>query len=44
VLAFLAVVGGLMLFGPVGLLLGPLALTVTMALLEIWSERSRPPL
>ena len=43
VLAFLAVVGGLMLFGPAGLILGPLALTVTMALLEIWSERGREP-
>ena len=41
VLAFIAVVGGLILFGPAGLILGPVALTVTMVLLEIWSSRTR---
>jgi predicted PurR-regulated permease PerM len=40
VLAFMSVVGGLMLFGPSGLILGPVALTVTMALLEIWRSRT----
>ncbi len=40
VLAFMAVVGGLILFGPAGLILGPLALTVTMVLLEIWASPS----
>ncbi len=39
VLAFLSVVGGLILFGPAGLVLGPVALTVTMALLEIMRDR-----
>ena len=40
VLAFIAVVGGLILFGPAGLILGPVVLTVTMVLLEIWTERT----
>ena len=39
VLAFMSVVGGLILFGPAGLILGPLALTVTAVLLEIWRGR-----
>ena len=40
VLAFIAVVGGLILFGPAGLILGPVALTVTIVLLEIWTDRA----
>ena len=40
VLAFIAVVGGLIFFGPAGLILGPVALTVTMVLLEIWTDRA----
>ena len=40
VLAFISVVGGLILFGPSGLILGPVALTVTMMLLEIWRSRT----
>ena len=40
VLAFIAVVGGLILFGPAGLILGPVALTITMVLLEIWTDRA----
>ena len=39
-LAFTSVVGGLILFGPSGLILGPVALTVTMVLLEIWRDRT----
>ena len=39
VLAFLSVVGGLMVFGASGLILGPVLLTVTMVLLEVWSLR-----
>jgi predicted PurR-regulated permease PerM len=39
VLAFMSVVGGLILFGPAGLILGPLGLTVTTVLLEIWRGR-----
>lgn len=40
VLAFLSVVGGLSLFGASGLILGPVILTITILLLEIWSTRS----
>lgn len=40
VLAFMSVVGGLMVFGPSGLILGPVALTVTTLLLEIWRNRA----
>ena len=36
---FICVVGGLMLFGPAGLILGPMVLTLTLALLEIWPHR-----
>ena len=39
VLAFMSVVGGLIVFGPAGLILGPVTLTVTMALLEFWRPR-----
>lgn len=38
---FIAIVGGLVVFGPSGLILGPVTLTVTVLLLEIW--RSRTP-
>jgi len=38
-LAFISVVGGLLLFGPAGLILGPVALTITIVLLEVWSSR-----
>ena len=37
---FIAIVGGLVLFGASGLILGPLAVTITIALVEIW--RGRP--
>lgn len=40
VLAFMSVVGGLVLFGPAGLILGPVVLTATMVLLEIWRART----
>jgi predicted PurR-regulated permease PerM len=36
VLAFMAVVGGLAVFGAAGLILGPVTLTVTLGLLAIW--------
>jgi len=39
--AFMAIVGGLLVFGSSGLILGPVILTVTILLLEIW--RSRTP-
>ena len=40
VLAFISVFGGLILFGVAGLILGPVALTVTTVLLEIWTDRA----
>lgn len=40
VLAFMSVVGGLIVFGAAGLILGPLVLTVTMVLLEVWPGRT----
>ncbi len=40
VLVFMSVVGGLILFGAAGLILGPVTLTVTIALLEIWFNRT----
>ncbi len=40
VVAFISIVGGLTVFGPAGLILGPVAYTVTRHLLEIWSSRS----
>lgn len=40
VLAFMSVVGGLLLFGAAGLILGPVALTLTLVLLEIWQTQS----
>ncbi len=39
-LAFISVVGGLILFGTAGLILGPVALTATTVLLEIWPRRA----
>jgi len=39
VLAFMSVVGGLILFGPAGLILGPVTLSATLVLLEVWRNR-----
>jgi predicted PurR-regulated permease PerM len=39
--AFMAIVGGLSVFGASGLILGPVTLTVTMLLLEIWRSRTQ---
>ncbi len=43
--AFISIIGGLILFGASGFILGPLAVTLTMLLLEFWRERNqaRPP-
>jgi len=40
VLAFVSLVGGLIVFGPSGLILGPVIFTVTRILLEIWSSQN----
>ena len=40
ILAFLSVVGGLIVFGAAGLILGPVTLTITLVLLEVWSQRT----
>ena len=40
VLAFIAVVGGLVLFGPAGLIMGPVVLTITIEFLKIWRSRT----
>jgi predicted PurR-regulated permease PerM len=42
VLIFISVVGGLILFGASGLILGPVILTITLALLEWWRDRTVP--
>ena len=39
VLAFISIVGGLIVFGPSGLILGPVIFTVTRLLLQTWSGR-----
>lgn len=40
ILAFISLVGGLIVFGPSGLILGPVIFTVTRLLLEIWSSQN----
>jgi predicted PurR-regulated permease PerM len=37
---FIAIVGGILLFGSAGVILGPVALAVTVALVEIWRRRT----
>jgi len=41
VIAFVSIVGGLIVFGPSGLILGPVIFTVTRLLLEIWSSQNK---
>lgn len=41
VAAFIAVVGGIVAFGLSGIILGPLAVTLTLSLLEVWRARVR---
>jgi predicted PurR-regulated permease PerM len=40
ILAFVSLVGGLIVFGPSGLILGPVIFTITRLLLEIWSSQN----
>lgn len=42
-LSFIAVVGGLVVMGPTGVVLGPLLLAVTLTLVQIWRARATPP-
>ncbi len=39
--AFISMIGGLALFGAPGFILGPLAVTVTMLLIEVWAARDK---
>jgi predicted PurR-regulated permease PerM len=41
--AFISLVGGLALFGPAGIILGPMAVTITMLLLDVWRTRTAEP-
>jgi predicted PurR-regulated permease PerM len=41
VLAFVSIVGGLIVFGASGLILGPVIFTITRILLEIWSSQNK---
>ena len=41
IIAFVSIVGGLIVFGPSGLILGPVMFTVTRILLEIWSTQDK---
>ena len=41
-LAFISVVGGLLVFGPAGLVLGPVTLAVTQSLLNVWPKYRLP--
>lgn len=43
VLAFISIVGGLIVFGAAGLILGPVVLTITALLLEVWRARIAEP-
>jgi predicted PurR-regulated permease PerM len=36
---FFSVLGGIALFGPSGLILGPMALAITIALIDVWWQR-----
>jgi len=41
VVAFVSIVGGMIVLGPSGLILGPVIFTVTRVLLGVWSRRNR---
>ena len=38
-LVFIAVLGGLVAFGPVGLVVGPAILALTLGLMSLWKDR-----
>ena len=37
---FFSILGGITVFGPAGLIIGPLALAITIALIDVWWERT----
>ncbi|MGH7945848.1 MAG: AI-2E family transporter [Opitutaceae bacterium] len=39
-LAFISVVGGLIVYGPAGIIFGPVVVTITISLLEFWHVRN----
>jgi predicted PurR-regulated permease PerM len=43
IVAFVSIVGGLIVFGPSGLILGPVVFTVTRLLLEVWKRPTLEP-
>jgi predicted PurR-regulated permease PerM len=43
VVSFVAIIGGLTMFGASGIVLGPVLVTTTFTLLELWRERSPRP-
>lgn len=43
IVAFVSIVGGLVVFGPSGLILGPIVFTVTRLLLQIWKRPTPDP-
>ncbi len=40
-LAFMSMIGGIIVFGPAGLVIGPVIFTVTLLLLDIWREHNK---
>jgi predicted PurR-regulated permease PerM len=42
VVAFLAIVGGIAVFGAAGIVLGPVVVSLTVFLLEVWRRRTSP--
>lgn len=40
ILAFMSLVGGVLVFGPSGLIMGPVPLTLVTVLLEFWRKRT----
>jgi predicted PurR-regulated permease PerM len=41
VVTFMSMIGGVIVFGPAGLVIGPVTFTVTLLLLEVWREHNR---
>lgn len=41
IIAFVSIVGGLIVLGPTGLILGPIMFTITRILLDIWSTQNK---